>query len=121
VRLTVLFDPSCPLCRWLRSWIETQAQLVALDFVAAGSADARRRFPSLDAETTTKELHVIGDDGSLYVGEPAYIAVLWALEEHRALSYRLSSGPLRGIAKSTLALLSKYRPREGVCNTACDA
>lgn len=43
---TVLFDANCPLCRAARRWLTSRAQLVPLEFVPAGSAEARRRFPA---------------------------------------------------------------------------
>ncbi|MFJ2179520.1 hypothetical protein ACIOJG_02750 [Streptomyces anulatus] len=51
-RLTVLYDAQCPLCVHLRHWLQRQRQLVPLDLVPAGSAEARRRFPELDHAAT---------------------------------------------------------------------
>jgi predicted DCC family thiol-disulfide oxidoreductase YuxK len=116
---TVLYDPACPLCRWLRLWLAGQEQLVPLRFVAAGSAEAKHRFPTIDAVKSTEELHVVDDRGGLYLGEPAYVAVLWALADHRGTANLISKGPLRGLAKKTLALLSKYRPRDVCTSPAC--
>ena len=46
--LTVLYDARCELCRRIRSWLETQAAYVELEFMPAGSDEARYRFPQLD-------------------------------------------------------------------------
>jgi predicted DCC family thiol-disulfide oxidoreductase YuxK len=107
----VLFDPGCSLCAWLQRWLVEQAQLVPLTFIAAGSADAARLFPELDRAATLQELHVVDDRGAVYVGNAAYLVVLWALEGHRGMSYALADGPFRGAAKRALEALSKYRPR----------
>ncbi|MEK8107718.1 DCC1-like thiol-disulfide oxidoreductase family protein [Micromonospora sp. M12] len=52
---TVLFDAACPLCRAARRWLSSRAQLVPLEFVPAGSAEARRRFPGLDHDATLRD------------------------------------------------------------------
>ena len=61
-----------------------------LEFVAAGSTLARQRFPQLDAAETMKLLHVVDDRGRVYVGEKAWLICLWALEEYRGWSLRIS-------------------------------
>ncbi|NYE36887.1 putative DCC family thiol-disulfide oxidoreductase YuxK [Nocardioides cavernae] len=48
MRLTVLYDDGCPLCRTFSGWLARQPVLVPLDLVPAGSDAARQRFPRLD-------------------------------------------------------------------------
>ncbi len=81
---TVLFDAACPLCRAARRWLSSRAQLVPLEFVPAGSAEARRRFPGLDHDATLRDLTVIADTGEVYAGDGAWFACLWALADHRS-------------------------------------
>ena len=47
--LTLLYDARCGLCSNARRWLEGQAQIVPLELLAADSAEARRRYPTLAA------------------------------------------------------------------------
>jgi len=126
--LTVLHDPNCPLCRAVTAWLERQRTLVPLDFVAAGSAEARRRYPTLEHAVTLKEITVIGDGGQVYAGAEAWITVLWALAGYRALSYRMAT-PL-GMPLARAAVLAAARIRAvtaaapgalpGECDETCE-
>ena len=80
----------CPLCRAARRWLASRAQLVPLEFVPAGSAEARRRFPGLDHDATLRDLTVIADTGEVYAGDGAWLACLWALADHRRTAERLA-------------------------------
>jgi predicted DCC family thiol-disulfide oxidoreductase YuxK len=89
-QLTVLFDPTCPLCRRFREWLERQLLLVPVEFVAAGSAEARRRFPTLDHARTLEEVTVVADDGAVWTRERAWVMCLWVTRSHRSLAERLA-------------------------------
>jgi hypothetical protein len=74
--LTVLYDAQCGLCRRFKDWLAAQRPgpngkggVVRLRFVAAGSADARALYPGLDHAATLREVTVVADDGSVYVGD----------------------------------------------------
>jgi predicted DCC family thiol-disulfide oxidoreductase YuxK len=88
--LTVLYDADCPMCRRFREWLGDQPLLVPTDFVPAGSAQARRRFPDLDHEQTLVDVTVVGDDGSVWTKEAAWVMCLWVTTQHRALAERLA-------------------------------
>jgi predicted DCC family thiol-disulfide oxidoreductase YuxK len=77
--LTVLHDERCPLCRRLKSWLARQATLHPVEFLAAGSPEARRRFPDLDHARTTRVLTLVTSDGAVYEGERAWLVCGWAL------------------------------------------
>jgi predicted DCC family thiol-disulfide oxidoreductase YuxK len=77
--LTVLYDERCPLCRRLKAWLGRQATLHPVAFVAADSAEARRRFPQLDHSRTTRVLTLVTSDGAVYEGERAWLVCGWAL------------------------------------------
>lgn len=89
-RLTVLYDADCPMCRRFRGWLGSQPVLVTTDFVAAGSPEARDRYPTLDHARTLEEITVVGDDGSLWTNEHAWVMCLWVTVRHRALAERLA-------------------------------
>jgi predicted DCC family thiol-disulfide oxidoreductase YuxK len=106
MRLTVLYDAACPLCRRFREWLERQPLLVPVGFVAAGSAEARRLFPTLDHARTLEEVTVVADDGAVWTDEHAWVMCLWATFGHRPLAERLArpSGlPLARAAAHTAA------------------
>jgi hypothetical protein len=77
--------------------------------VAAGSAEARERFPGLDHAATLRDLTVIADDGSYYVGDAAWVACLWALADHRRTAERISSPKLLPAARRIIAAASRVR------------
>ncbi|MET0419701.1 MAG: DCC1-like thiol-disulfide oxidoreductase family protein [Actinoplanes sp.] len=124
---TVLYDEGCPLCRAAHHWLAGRAQLVPLSFVPAGSTEARRRYPTLDHAATLRDLTVIGDNGSVYVGDGAWVACLWSLADYRAMAERISSPRLLPMARRFIATASAVRsstrtssPAEGDYRDGCD-
>lgn len=107
--ITVLHDPDCPLCAALGSWLMKQRQLVPLDLVAAGSPEARRRFPRLDHDATLAEITVVGDGGQVYRGSAAWVVTLWALAEYRPLAHRFSTPAGAHLARGAVLAAAKYR------------
>jgi predicted DCC family thiol-disulfide oxidoreductase YuxK len=108
-RLCVLYDGSCGFCVRCREWLSTQPAYVELEFVAAGSHEAARRFPSLADANQKEELIAIDDEGGVYRGSDAFIICLWALTEHRELALDLASPALRPFARAAFGLLSSGR------------
>ncbi|MBM0228374.1 MULTISPECIES: thiol-disulfide oxidoreductase DCC family protein [Micromonospora] len=106
---TVLFDAHCPLCRAARRWLASRPQLVPLEFVPAGSAEARRRFPGLDHDATLRDLTVVADTGEVYAGDGAWFACLWALADHRSTAERLARPQLLPLARRVVATASSVR------------
>ncbi|WP_215110462.1 DCC1-like thiol-disulfide oxidoreductase family protein, partial [Streptomyces sp. McG3] len=108
-RLTVLYDAHCPLCVHLRHWLQRQRQLVPLDLVPAGSAEARRRFPELDHTATLAEITVVGDLGQVYRETSAWIVCLWALARYRSRAHWLTTPAGRPFARGTVLAAARYR------------
>jgi predicted DCC family thiol-disulfide oxidoreductase YuxK len=108
-RLTVLYDARCSLCAYLKEWLSRQAQLVPLQFVPAGSEQARREYPRLDHRATLDEITVVGDAGQVYQGAAAWVVVLWALREYRALAHRLSTPAGARLARGATLAAAKWR------------
>ncbi|WNM40756.1 DCC1-like thiol-disulfide oxidoreductase family protein [Micromonospora halotolerans] len=106
---TVLYDAHCPLCRAARQWLASRAQLVPLEFVPAGSAEARRRFPGLDHDATLRDLTVVADTGAVYAGDGAWFACLWALVDHRSTAERLAGPHLLPLARRMVTTASAAR------------
>ena len=107
--LTVLYDPSCGLCRRVHDWLTDLPKLVELELVPIKSGEARRRFPSLNHELTSNDLTVISDEGAVYLGPKAWIMVLWALSAYREWSYRLSSPELLPTTRRVVSMISQHR------------
>jgi len=93
--LTVLFDSQCPVCRRVRGWVASQAPLVPIEFVAAGSEAAVQRFPHLDHGATLRDITVLDDRGRFYRGDRAWIMVLWAVASTRAMAIDVAGGRKR--------------------------
>jgi predicted DCC family thiol-disulfide oxidoreductase YuxK len=119
---TVLYDEGCPICRAAHRWLAGRAQLVPLEFVPAGSAEARRRFPGLDHPATLRDLTVITDGGLVYVSDGAWLACLWALADYRGMAERLSSPRLLPAARRFIAAAAAVRQstRAGDYGDGCD-
>ena len=119
-RVTVLYDARCNLCRTARGWLERQVQVVPLEFLAAGSAEAVRRYPHLDPAMTLEDLTVVGDGGEVWVGAKAWVVCLWALEGKRGLARRLSTPALMPKARAVVTFVSRHRRALGTYGEACD-
>jgi predicted DCC family thiol-disulfide oxidoreductase YuxK len=106
-RLTLLYDASCPICVRCRDWIETQRSFVPIELLAASSAEARRRYG--EVPWLGEELVVASDDGEVWAGAAAFLVALWALEDYREWSYRLTGNTLSKVAERFFAALSHRR------------
>jgi predicted DCC family thiol-disulfide oxidoreductase YuxK len=111
--LTVLYDGRCALCRRARAWLAKQPKYVSMAFVEAGSEEARRRLPGLEAGATLEELTVVGSRGEVYRGAKAWIMCLWALKRYRSAALRLSAPEMLPRARRLVAWVSRNRFRIG--------
>ncbi|MEO5663608.1 MAG: DCC1-like thiol-disulfide oxidoreductase family protein [Nocardioides sp.] len=109
MRLTVLYDDGCPLCRTFSTWLARQPTLVGLDLVPAGSGCARNRFPALDHERTLAEITVVSDAGEVWTGAHAWVMCLWATATHRALAESLARPSRLPLAKGAAQLAAGIR------------
>jgi predicted DCC family thiol-disulfide oxidoreductase YuxK len=121
-RLTVLYDAGCRVCRTAKAWLAGREQLVPLEFVPAGSAQARLRFPTLDHAGTLADLTVVADTGAVYTGDAAWLVCLWALSRYRALAMRLAQPRLRPLARRAVAMAAAIREgsRDDGYGQGCD-
>jgi len=111
--LTVLYDPTCGLCRRAHEWLADQRKHVTLAFVPCKSDEARALFPKLNHELTSTDLTVISDQGAVYCGPKAWLMVLWALSQYREWSYRLASPELLPTTRRVVSLISQNRYKMG--------
>ena len=109
--LTVLYDPSCPLCLRCRQWLAQQPKYLPMRFVAQGTADAGRRFPQLDVGTPDRveDLIVVSDDGKVYRNTRAWIMCFYALREYRPLAFRLSHPALMPLTRRAYQAIANNR------------
>jgi predicted DCC family thiol-disulfide oxidoreductase YuxK len=111
--LTVLYDANCRLCCRIKTWLEVQPKYVDLQFVPAGSAAARERYPRLDQAMTLKDLTVVSDNGDYYCGAKGWLMCLWALREYRGWAIRFSAPDLMPMARRFVVKVSSLRLRFG--------
>ena len=102
--LFVVYDDRCGLCTQLKEWLGRQPAYVRLQLVASSEA-ARDRFPALPPG----ELAVVSDSGEVWLGDRAWIVVLWTLREHRGWAAKLSSPLLLPMARQAFAAISRNR------------
>ena len=107
--LTVLYDPSCPLCRKAAWWLNDQPKYVPVVFCAAGSPAARQAFPGIDHDATRNQLTVIGDGGEVYYDERGWLMCLWATRKHRATALRFGTPGGLESAKRFVLWVSRHR------------
>ena len=107
--LTVLYDPTCGLCRRAHEWLLQQPKLIELVFVPCKSAEARKRYPQLNHNLTQQDLTVVDDQGAVYFGPKAWLMVLWALDRYREWAYRLATPELLPTTKRVVSAITQNR------------
>jgi predicted DCC family thiol-disulfide oxidoreductase YuxK len=109
--LTVLHDERCPLCRRLTAWLGRQPTVVPVELLAAGSPEARTRFPLLDHRRTTRVLTVVASDGAVYEGERAWLVCGWSLPSWKPVTEHLGGGIRLGLVGLATRVVDGYRHR----------
>jgi hypothetical protein len=84
-----------------------QRALVALRFLPCASAEARERYGVVP--WLGQELVVVSDAGDVWAGPAAFLMCLWALDEWREWSHRLSGPALAPFAERFFVALSSRR------------
>ena len=107
--LTVLYDERCPLCRKLRAWLATQPTTISIAFLAAGSPEARRRFPFLDHERSMVVLTVVDPGGAVYEAERAWLACAWAIPRWQPVAERLNGRLRLKVVSAFAGGVDRYR------------
>ncbi len=70
-----------------------------MEFVAAGSAEARARFPALNPGATLRRITVIANGTAVFTGEKAWVVCLWAVRDHSEMATFLASAPGRPVTR----------------------
>ena len=105
--LEILFDPGCALCRRCVQWMQHQPSYVPLTFTACTGSQARARYG--DIPWLGDELVVVSDAGEGWIGPAGFLTCLWALEEYREWSFRLSGPAFAPLAERFFMALSHRR------------
>lgn len=126
--ITVLYDPGCSLCAFVRGWLDRQRKLLPVYTVEVASEDAWRWFPELDHAATLREITVIGDAGQVYRETDAWLVVLWALDGFRPMAHRLATPAGRPFARAAVLAAARYREAhtttsltDAACHDGCAA
>ncbi len=111
MKLTVLYDEQCALCRRARDWLMNQPMRVDMDLLAAGSPAARARYGAIP--WVGQDLVVVADDGRVWRDGSAFLMCLWATRRYRTFSRTLSGTALEPVATAFFAAISKRRREIG--------
>ncbi len=107
--LTVFYDDGCALCLRCRDWLLNEPQIVPLVLIQKGLLAARH--PQLAAVSDGSDLVAISDTGDYWIGDAAFLTILFSLERYRAWAERLATPALRPYAKKFFETLSENRGR----------
>src|SRR5690349_24990809 len=102
--LTVFYDETCAFCIRCRNWLWSEEQIVPLILIEKRSLAAR--YPELAAYAGGSDLVAVSDEGDVWVGDAAFLTILFALERYRGWAGRLSSPTLRPYAKRFFEMVS---------------
>jgi len=108
-RLTVLYDASCGLCANCRHWLESQNQVIPLEFLDLASPALDRRYPGLRRLQPDKQMIVVSDAGEIWQGEAAWLLCLHALLYYQTWAARLAHPALRPLARALYRVVSRHR------------
>ena len=107
MRLTVLYDEHCGLCRRAKDWLATQPMRIEMELLAAGSPVTRSRFGAIP--WIGQDLVVVSDDGRVWRDAPAFLMCLWATRRYRKFSRTLSGTAFKPVAAAFFNTISKRR------------
>jgi predicted DCC family thiol-disulfide oxidoreductase YuxK len=105
----VFYDDGCPLCQRIKAWLEEQPQRFPLHLLARADPQVGQRFPGITPWFAHDDLVVASSEGDVWVGPPAWLTVLYTLEDHWEWAFRLTSPPLQQTAFSMIDSLSRNR------------
>ena len=106
-QLTVIYDAKCGFCTRCRWWMVKQPSYLKLDFFPSGSLEIETKFPGLKDQIQGEELIAVSDEGGIYRGARAWIMCLYALQEYREWSIRLSHPLLRSFKPGNFVSISR--------------
>lgn len=118
VRHILIFDGACPMCvRWMgrvRHWDSDGA----FEYVPLQDPSVPDRFPGLSREALTREMHLIGPDGTVWRGARAVERILELLPKGRWVRWLFRLPFARPIADRVYREVAENRSSLG-CGSHC--
>jgi len=93
----------------VQGWLAQQPKLIDIRMIPIKTDAARKRFPELNHDLTSRDLTVVSDEGAVYFGPKGWLMMLWALCHYRDWSYRLSTPELLPTTRRVVSLISQHR------------
>lgn len=110
----LIYDAGCPVCRGVVDRVRRRAAPPdAFEYLPCGSAEAKRRFPSVREADCRTAVHLVLPDGRLLAGERALPEILRRMRGFRVLAplFRLpGAGPVSRLLYREFA---RHRRRDG--------
>ena len=108
-QLEIIYDDRCALCQRCAAKLTTEPAYIKLKPISRTHAANHHQYKHLMQNIGQDEMVAVGNDGSVYRGEKAYLMCLWATRRWRKLSIRLSRPALRGAVRSACHLIARSR------------
>lgn len=105
----LFYDPSCPLCRRFKAWIEAGDRHGAIQALALDDPELPTRFPDLDLAQAQAQLTVRDQEGNLYRGLAALRQLSLCLPGLRHLDWIYLLPGVKGVAEGVYRLVNRYR------------
>lgn len=93
--MALIYDDTCPFCVRCAAWVARQPALLPLHVLPASAPATRAahgHVPGYGDEVT-----VVADDGRVWSGPGAFVAVLWCLAAYRSLTPSLTGPAARAL------------------------
>ena len=110
--IKAFYDAQCGMCTKARNRLSAEPTHLDVEFVALQSDTAKELLGThYDEKQLRKEIHVLADNGDLWVGADAWILLLWATCRWRSLATTLSNPVFKPVVKKVVSLISENRFR----------
>jgi predicted DCC family thiol-disulfide oxidoreductase YuxK len=107
--LTLLYDPTCPMCRRLSDWLRHQPTLMSIELVAVDSPGAHQRFPGLDHQLTRSTLTVIDSAGALWQDDRAWLVLASVLPDWAGWAAHFATPWRRPVVRLAVKVVDQVR------------
>jgi len=110
--IKAFYDADCGMCSKARNRLSAEPTHLDVEFIALQSDTAKELLGAhYDADQLRKEIHVLAENGDLWVGGDAWILLLWSTCRWRSLATTLASPLCKPMVKKVVGLISENRFR----------
>ena len=81
-KAVLIYDGECPVCQKTIAWIRENMRKDAFEMIPCQSAEARRRFPSIEQIVCMQAMQLILPDGRILAAEKALPEILKRLKRY---------------------------------------